>query len=62
MYEGWGCGSWEIAVLQQKFSEPYTHPTHIPCFEAAAQVLLQRAPRSLQMDGGGIDVGVRPTL
>ena len=51
-----------LQLLQQKFSDPYTHPTHMPCFEAVAQVLLQRAPRSLQMGGGGIDVGVRPTL
>lgn len=51
-----------LQLLQQKFREPYAHPTHTPCFEAAAQVLLQTAPRSLQMGGGGIDVGVRPTL
>lgn len=51
-----------LQLLQRKFSEPYTHPTHKPCFEAAAQVLSQRVPWSLQMDGGDISVGVRPTL
>ena len=51
-----------LQLLQQKFSEPYTHPTHMPCFEAAAKVLSQRVPWSFQMDGGGIGVGVRPIL